>query len=130
MLRRAERLDATHACELGVVDALADDYPGLVQAAIARVRALAGKVAGIPEAAVDLGPLDPIEPRAANGQVLSAEVIALMESAVREAAAAPTLATALEVGYRAFGESACTAAAREGITAFQERRVPDFTRTP
>ncbi|WP_332670917.1 3-hydroxyacyl-CoA dehydrogenase/enoyl-CoA hydratase family protein [Aromatoleum sp.] len=129
MLRRAERLDAAHARELGVVDALADDYPALVQAAIARVRALAGKVAGIPDGVVDLGPLDPIEPRAANGQVLSAEVIALMESAIREAAAAPTLAAALDVGYRAFGESACTAAACEGITAFQEKRVPDFTRT-
>jgi len=51
------------------------------------------------------------------------------ESAIREAAAAPTLAAALEVGYRAFGESACTAAACEGITAFQEKRAPDFTRT-
>ncbi len=129
MLRRAERLDATQACELGVVDALADDYPGLVQAAIARVRALAGKVGGIREDAIDIGPLDTVEPRAANGQVLSAEVIGLMEVAIREAAAAPTLAAALEVGYRAFGESACTAAACEGITAFQEKRAPDFTRT-
>ncbi len=129
MLRRAERLDAAAACELGVVDALADDYPGLVQAAIARVRALAGKVVGIREDAIDIGPLDPIEPKAANGQILSAEVIGLMESAIREAAAAPTLSAALEVGYRAFGESACTAAACEGISAFQEKRAPDFTRT-
>ena len=50
-------------------------------------------------------------------------------SAVRDAAAAPTLAAALEVGYRAFGASACTAAAREGIAAFLERRNPDFGAT-
>ena len=130
MLRRAERLKAVRALELGVIDELADDYPGLVRAAVARVRALSGKVAGIPNGAIDIAPLDRIEPKAANGQVLSAEVIRLMESAIHEAASARTLDEALEVGYRAFGESACTHAAREGITAFQEKRKPDFTRTP
>jgi enoyl-CoA hydratase/3-hydroxyacyl-CoA dehydrogenase len=48
---------------------------------------------------------------------------------VRDAAAAPTLEQALEVGYRAFGAAACTAAAREGIAAFAQRRAPDFGRT-
>lgn len=52
-----------------------------------------------------------------------------MEDAIRGAAAASTLASALEVGYRAFGASACTAAAREGISAFVERRRADFTKT-
>ena len=37
--------------------------------------------------------------------------------------------TALEVGYRAFGEVACTTAAREGISAFEQRRAPDFGAT-
>jgi enoyl-CoA hydratase/3-hydroxyacyl-CoA dehydrogenase len=50
----------------------------------------------------------------------------LLEQAIGEAAGAPTLAAALEVGYRAFGASACTAAAREGIGAFNARRSPDF----
>jgi enoyl-CoA hydratase/3-hydroxyacyl-CoA dehydrogenase len=48
---------------------------------------------------------------------------------VRDAAVAPTLESALEVGYQAFGAVACTAAAREGITAFGERRAPDFGAT-
>ncbi len=60
---------------------------------------------------------------------LSRTTVGLIERAVREAAAAPTLAEALEIGYRAFGASACTAAAREGIAAFHERRTPDFTKT-
>jgi enoyl-CoA hydratase/3-hydroxyacyl-CoA dehydrogenase len=73
--------------------------------------------------------VDAVEARAASGQALSREVVAIMEQAVREAAAASSFAAALEIGYRAFGQSACTAGAREGITAFQEKRAPDFTRT-
>jgi len=45
-------------------------------------------------------------------------VTGIIEQAVRAAADAPTLAEALEVGYEAFGRSACTSAAREGISAF------------
>ena len=41
MLRQADRLQAGRAFELGVVDQLADDTQGLVQAAVARVKALA-----------------------------------------------------------------------------------------
>jgi enoyl-CoA hydratase/3-hydroxyacyl-CoA dehydrogenase len=62
-------------------------------------------------------------------QRFSREVVGIIERAVRAAAAAPTLAAALEIGYQAFARSACTAAAREGITAFGERRKPDFART-
>jgi enoyl-CoA hydratase/3-hydroxyacyl-CoA dehydrogenase len=129
MLRQAHRLKAKRALELGVVDKLADNYHGLVQTAIDRVKALTGRVRKIPDAPVELPPLDPIEPKTTNGQILSAEVIRIMESAIREAATAPTLGRALEVGYRAFGASACTAAAHEGIAAFQEKRKPDFSRT-
>lgn len=129
MLRQAHRLKAKRALELGVVDKLADNYHGLVQTAIDRVKALTGRVRKIPDAPVELPPLDPIEPKTTNGQILSAEVIRIMESAIREAATAPTLGRALEVGYRAFGASACTAAAHEGIAAFQEKRKPDFSQT-
>lgn len=129
MLRQAHRLKAKRALELGVVDKLADNYHGLVQTAIDRVKALTGRVRKIPDAPVELPPLDSIEPKTTNGQILSAEVIRIMESAIREAATAPTLGRALEVGYRAFGASACTAAAHEGIAAFQEKRKPDFSRT-
>ena len=48
---------------------------------------------------------------------------------MREAAAANTLDEALEIGYRAFGAAACTAAAREGIAAFLAKRSPDFAAT-
>jgi enoyl-CoA hydratase/3-hydroxyacyl-CoA dehydrogenase len=56
-------------------------------------------------------------------------VVELIGAAIRDGAAAASLGAALEVGYRAFAATACTAAAREGIAAFQERRRPDFSRT-
>ncbi|MCX7170604.1 MAG: 3-hydroxyacyl-CoA dehydrogenase/enoyl-CoA hydratase family protein, partial [Proteobacteria bacterium] len=130
MLRQAERLKAARAHELGVVDALADDYAGLIETAVARVTALSARLPGIPDGAIDLAPLQPIDAKAGNGQPLSAEVIVIMEQAIRAAAAAPSFAAALESGYSAFGASACTAGAREGISAFQEKRKPDFSKTP
>src|SRR5690606_4321384 len=113
----------------GIVDALADGYRELVALAVERVHALSGRVPRIADAAVDMPGFDERIERASNGMVLSATTVGLIEKAVREAAAAPTLARALEIGYAAFGDSACTAAAREGIAAFGERRSPDFGRT-
>jgi enoyl-CoA hydratase/3-hydroxyacyl-CoA dehydrogenase len=81
------------------------------------------------DGSIDIMALAPIEPIAANGQRLSAEVIRIMEQAICDAARASSLAAALEVGYRAFGVSACTEAAREGIGAFQQHRTPDFGKT-
>ena len=128
MLRRGDKLAAADAHALGIVAALADDVPALIAIAVERVRALAHGPHAIADGAVATPALAPIEPNAANGLGLSPTTIALIERAIREAAAAPTLASALEVGYRAFGESACTTAAREGITAFGEGRRPDFSR--
>ncbi len=128
MLRTAERLKASRAHELGVVDALAADYPVLIEQAVARVRELAGKVKRIPDAPVAIT-IKPVEAKSAGGQALSRECIDLMEKSILEAAAAPTFAAALEVGYKAFGSSACTESAREGITAFKEKRQPDFSKS-
>jgi enoyl-CoA hydratase/3-hydroxyacyl-CoA dehydrogenase len=57
---------------------------------------------------------------------LSREVVEIISRAIENAARAPTFAEALEVGYRAFGDVACTEAAKEGISAFLEKRSPEF----
>jgi enoyl-CoA hydratase/3-hydroxyacyl-CoA dehydrogenase len=128
MLTRGDRLKAAQAHALGIVDELADGFDDLIARAVARVHALAGHTPTIPDGPVALPPFAP-DHGAAGGPVLSGTVIGIIEHAVRDAATAPTLAAALEVGYRAFGTTACTAAAREGITAFAERRAPDFGAT-
>lgn len=130
MLRRAERLSASNAVELGMIDSLAGNVAELIGQAVARVRALGKRPDVIATGPVEIAPLAPVEPIAAGGQPLSREIMGILEQTVMRAAAAPTLADALEVGYRAFGTSACTPAAREGIGAFMEGRRPDFSNTP
>ena len=128
MLRQAERLKAARAHELGVIDGLAGDYSSLVRMAVDRVRELSGRVNPVDDAPVAVS-IDVVAAMSVGGQVLSRECIDIMEQAIREAAAAPSFAAALEVGYKAFGRSACTEGAREGITAFKEKRQPDFGKT-
>ncbi|MBI3148147.1 MAG: enoyl-CoA hydratase/isomerase family protein [Betaproteobacteria bacterium] len=129
MLRRAEKLKAAEARELHVLDGLARDLDELLALACARVNTLAEGVPRIAEDSVTLPALVSGDAQSASGQALSREVLTLLEAAVRNAAGQQSLEAALEIGYRAFGASACTAAAREGISAFQEGRKPDFSRT-
>jgi enoyl-CoA hydratase/3-hydroxyacyl-CoA dehydrogenase len=129
MLRRAEKLTAARAVEIGMIADLADDYANLIARAILRVKALAGTVRGPQNGPVAIVAPPIAEPVSASGQRLSGEVVGILDQAVREAAAAPDLNAALEIGYRAFAASACTAAAREGIDAFLQQRTPNFERT-
>jgi enoyl-CoA hydratase/3-hydroxyacyl-CoA dehydrogenase len=126
MLRSAERIDAARAHVAGIIAELADDHGALLRQAVARVRALASASRAPLDGVVSIAPFTPLS---AGGPTLSCQVIGIIEQAVTQAAAVPTLAAGLEIGYQAFGRSACAAAAREGITAFGERRKPDFLRT-
>ena len=126
MLSSAERMDAAHAHEAGIIAELTDGHGALLRQAVARVRALASTPRATLNGVVSIAPFSP---RAAGARTLSREVVGIIERTVMRAAAVPTLAAALEIGYQAFGQSACTAAAREGVTAFGERRKPDFSRT-
>jgi enoyl-CoA hydratase/3-hydroxyacyl-CoA dehydrogenase len=129
MMRRGERVTAIAAHARGIVDALADSHDALIACAVARVGALVGRTQPPADGPVSIEPPAPIEPTAANGQTLSVEVLRILDQGIMDAAKAPTFDAALEVGYRAFGLSACTAAAREGINAFLQRRTPDFGKT-
>lgn len=129
MLRQARKLGAPEAFELGILDAVVDDHRHLLQQALALVAKLVESPRHIPEQAVNLAALSHIEAQTTDGQALSLEVLGIMERAIEQAAAAHSLSDALETGYAAFGASACTAAAREGIAAFLEHRQADFRQT-
>ncbi|MBW1819323.1 MAG: 3-hydroxyacyl-CoA dehydrogenase/enoyl-CoA hydratase family protein [Deltaproteobacteria bacterium] len=119
-------LSAKEALDMGMVSALADDFGQLMAAAVAEVDNLAGSVTRIPEGKVDIPEVQLPDPPMAGKQALSKEAVAIAARTVTDAAAADSLADALEIGYRGFGEIACTDAAKEGISAFLERRKPEF----
>jgi len=128
MVREAERLDAGQARELGIVDAVVDDVGQLLQAAMQLVRTLSRAAPHAHDGPVRIAAAQPAS-GTVRGLPVSRAVLAIIDRAVQDAARARSLSAALEIGYRAFGDCACTAAAREGVTAFGERRTPDFVST-
>jgi enoyl-CoA hydratase/3-hydroxyacyl-CoA dehydrogenase len=114
------------ASTIGMVSKMADDYPALISAAIEEVNSLQDKITRIPEGSVEIPDINiPDEPKAGR-QVLSKEAVAITMKVIREGTATEKLNDALEIGYKGFGEIACSDAAKEGITAFLERRPPNF----
>jgi enoyl-CoA hydratase/3-hydroxyacyl-CoA dehydrogenase len=128
MLRAAERVSTDEAAALGVVDTCVEPAD-LLPRAMALAGDLALRVRKPLDGQLRLGALPARDARSADGKPLSAQILGIMERAIAVAASMNSLDEALEVGYRAFGDSACTLAAREGIEAFQARRAPDFERT-
>lgn len=126
MVRFARRLTVQEAYKLGMISKIAEDYSELIKLAVSAVEELEGKVERIPEGPVEIAELTPVETPMAESLPLSREVDLVVCKAIREAAAAQTLAEALEISYKAFGEVACLEAAREGISAFMQRRKPSF----
>jgi enoyl-CoA hydratase/3-hydroxyacyl-CoA dehydrogenase len=114
------------ASTIGMVSKVVDDYPALISAAIEEVNSLQDKITRIPEGSVEIPDINiPDEPKAGR-QVLSKEAVAITMKVIREGTATEKLNDALEIGYKGFGEIACTDSAKEGITAFLERRPPNF----
>ncbi len=121
-------LKAAEAAEINMVSQIVDDFPSLISAAVEAVNNLQGNISRIPEGKIDLPEVNiPADPKAGK-QPLSKEAVALTRNVILESAAAGNIADALEIGYKGFGEIACTDAAREGISAFLERRAPNFTK--
>ena len=105
---------------------VADDYSSMINAAVEEVNNLQEKIARIPDGKVDIEEIQPEENPMAGKLALSREAVSIVDKTIKEGAAAGTFQEALEIGYRGFGEIACTNAAKEGISAFQQRRPPDF----
>lgn len=126
MITLARSLTAKEAADIGMIAKIADDYSGLIQAAVEEVKNIEGKIKRIPDGRVDIPEIDvPAEPMAGK-QALSKEAVAIAEKTIKAGAGAESFSEALEIGYRGFGEIACTDAAKEGISAFLEKRKPVY----
>lgn len=128
MICLGRALKATEAAEINMVSQIVDDYPSLISAAVETVNDLQGKIDRIPEGKLDLPQVNVPDAPKAGKQVLSQEAVALTVKVIQESATAENFDDALEIGYKGFGEIACTDAAKEGISAFLERRPPNFTK--
>jgi len=126
MIRFGARLSAEEALGIGVITRLGDDYAELIAAAIQEVKDLIGNVEHISDGPVGIAEMEFTEKPMAGKLSLSREVVEIISKAIQEAARAPTFAEALEMIYKAFGDVACTEAAKEGISAFLQKRSPEF----
>ena len=119
-------IKAKEAAGIGMVTRIVDDYSELIKAAVEEVKNLQGRVKRISDAKVAIPEITiPDEPMAGK-QPLSKEAVSIALKTVKDGAAADSFAEALEIGYKGFGEIACTDAAKEGISAFLEKRKPEF----
>jgi enoyl-CoA hydratase/3-hydroxyacyl-CoA dehydrogenase len=111
-----------------VVAETVEYFPALMAAAINQVNALQGNIPRISEGKIEIPEISvPAEPKSGS-QALSKEAVSIAVKTIKAGAETENLADALEIGYKGFGEIACSDAAKEGISAFLERRKPNFTK--
>jgi enoyl-CoA hydratase / 3-hydroxyacyl-CoA dehydrogenase len=128
MVRFGKPLRVIEAEQLGIVKKIGDGYYAMINLAIDEVQNLYGKTPRIPEREVHLEELTPVEDSLAKALSLSPEALAIVDKTITQGAKVKILSEALEIGYHGFGKIACTSAAKEGITAFLEKRKPSFTK--
>jgi len=126
MLRLGKTIKTDEVEDIGMVKKIVDDYYGMINAAVEEVNNLQGKIEKIADGSIAIEEIQPEESPMAGKLALSKEAVTIVEKTIKNGAAASTFKEALEIGCKGFGEIACTDAAHEGISAFQERRKPEF----
>ncbi len=126
MICLAKPVNMKEAADVGMVNKVADSYYEMIQEAKKEVERLTRNVTRIPDGKVEIPPVELPDPPMAGKQVLSKEAVAILVRIIEKGAASATFAEALEVGYQGMGEIACTDAAKEGISAFLQKRAPEY----
>ena len=126
MICLARPIKAKEALDIGMVSKLVDQFSDLIPAAIEAVKNLDGNIKRIPDGKVDIPEIKIAEEPMAGKQPLSKEAVSITVKTIEQGASAHTFTKALEICYQGFGEIACTDAAKEGISAFLEKRRPQF----
>lgn len=126
MICLAKRVTAQEAAEIGMVTKLTEDYSEMIHEAVKEVRDIQGKIKRIPDRKIDIPQvLIPDKPMAGN-LYLSKEAVSITAETIQQGANAESFIDALEIGYAGFAKIACSDAAKEGISAFLEKRKAEF----
>jgi enoyl-CoA hydratase/3-hydroxyacyl-CoA dehydrogenase len=128
MIGKAERMTVEEAVEIGIVKKTASSFPDLIDAAIAEVNRLQGNIPRISEGPVEIPPFTVPEAPMAGDLALSKEILGIIGGVINKAAKAETLAEALEIAYLGAGDISCAQDCKEGVTAFLEKRKPEFNK--
>ena len=128
MIGQSERTTVQEAVEIGIVKKTAKSFPDLIDAAIAEVNRLQENIPRISEGPVEIPPFVVPEAPMAGDLPLSKEILGIIGGVINKAAAAKSLAEALEIAYLAAGDISCAKDCREGVTAFMEKRKPGFNK--
>jgi enoyl-CoA hydratase/3-hydroxyacyl-CoA dehydrogenase len=128
MIGTAERLTVKEAVEIGIVKKTASSFPDLIDAGIAEVERLQGNLPRIAEGPAEILPFEVPKAPMAEDLPLSKEILGIIGGVINKAAKAKTLAEALEIAYLAAGDISCAKDCKEGVTAFLEKRKPEFNK--
>lgn len=126
MLCLARRLTVKETHDIGMVASVSDNYADMIKEAVQEVHKISGNIPRISDKKVDIPAISIPHNPMAGKLPLSKEAISIIVNTVTEGAAADAFAEALEIGYQGSAEIACTDAAKEGISAFLEKRKPEF----
>jgi enoyl-CoA hydratase/3-hydroxyacyl-CoA dehydrogenase len=128
MIGKSERLTVPEAMEIGIVKKSVKTFPELIDAAIAEVNRLQGNIPRIPEGPADIPEFVVPDAPMAGDLPLSKEILGIIGGIINKAAKAKTLAEALEIAYVGAGDISCAPDCKEGVTAFLEKRKPQFAK--
>jgi enoyl-CoA hydratase / 3-hydroxyacyl-CoA dehydrogenase len=128
MIGKSERLTAQEAAEIGIVKKIVKTFPELIDAAIAEVNRLQGNIPRIPEGPADIPAFVVPDAPMAGDLPLSKQILGIIGGVINKAAKAKTFAEALEIAYLGAGDISCAPDCKEGVTAFLEKRKPQFAK--
>jgi len=126
MLCLARRLTVKEAHDIGMVASISEDYSDMIKEAVKEVHNIAAHITRIPEGKVNIPEISVPDNPMAGKLPLSKEAISIIVKTIKAGAAADFFSEALEIGHQGSAEIACTDAAKEGISAFLEKRKPEF----
>ncbi len=127
MITLGKPINSQMAKKVGMVTELADNFPELIDKAIAQVSKHQSTTPVISESPVAIPDFEDCDNPVNGNLALSKTAINVIKKTIMAGAKADSLSEALEIGYQGFGSIACKPAAKEGIGAFLTRKKPVFT---